>query len=697
MAELGWSSLDAVAAALLLGWRRRCRGLFTDCGIWACVAVLAILVGQGSANEFHVWTDASGKHETEAELVGTKFDKESGSTLIILRKPDGNTVEVPSDQLSRESRSLAVRLLRNRRTTSAKPDDPKATPEPNRRTVHGARDSAIAASDSLHDVFGADPLFVQTDPIEHGVIMGLATANKEIYLLVQGYSADHDAVMKVDRRNGTLMPLCLFPASGAAAICCDERDLWVLSRSRATFLRRFSLAGQLMQTVPLRSPVPGKYYGLAIDGGTFYFSSSVESVARVYACVPTGGGLVEVLSTPGKIYSLTCNNGKLHAYLKHFDTYSDDWLLICDAPRQALDRDKPASSRKMRFFHTLAWGLASEGDKLLVLTRQGKKAEIYEAAVLENESRIVGRPIHQSVSLQIPIMNENLNRYRMNLYLACPTSHSFQQVANLSLTPGPVRPLCDVFGNTWAHFQLIGGGEPLSVTQTFDILTTSVAHTLDKDHIPSKQDVLQPALRLATSETYCFDFSNPAVAALAKSIPVKPRYLDQILAVRDAVNDALDKVGPSGPQCRASEFLSLGVGRCYAHTLLFGAVARARGIPTRAIGGVKLTIGSAGPYEIDEDSVHTWNQCHMPGLGWVDIDATRDDRKDGKHSHNYVGFRPNGHFITFVGAYDRRDMVSTFAQRGWHKTYAWSSLDKRNKAKVTLGTARVTTRKQAAE
>jgi hypothetical protein len=68
MPEPGWRSFGAVTTTLLPSWRDRSRGLSADFGIWACVAVLVLLVGRGSSDELHIWTDASGTHQTEAEL-----------------------------------------------------------------------------------------------------------------------------------------------------------------------------------------------------------------------------------------------------------------------------------------------------------------------------------------------------------------------------------------------------------------------------------------------------------------------------------------------------------------------------------------------------------------------------------------------------------------------------------------------------
>ena len=164
-----------------------------------------------------------------------------------------------------------------------------------------------------------------------------------------------------------------------------------------------------------------------------------------------------------------------------------------------------------------------------------------------------------------------------------------------------------------------------------------------------------------------------------------------MLAIRKTVNDTLDIQGPSSPDGKASDFVSSGVGRCYAHTLTFAALAREGGLPVRAIAGVQFAEGSQSTYIMDGESVHTWNQVYAPGIGWVDIDATKDDEKDGQHTFDYVGVYSSRYFITFVGAFDRYAPPTSFARRSWFKMHEWSSLDRQNKAQVTVGPAEITT------
>jgi transglutaminase-like putative cysteine protease len=341
--------------------------------------------------------------------------------------------------------------------------------------------------------------------------------------------------------------------------------------------------------------------------------------------------------------------------------------------------------------NSTAWGLAYDDNGLLALSHSGNCAEIYSVIIRESEHAVLAKPIERSVTGRIPITNENANPYHLDLYLACPADHAYQQVSHLALDPAPTAMYEDEYGNPWAHFSLRGGAQPLEVTQKFDVLTVSAAQTLDPDYVFRPDDVPGDLLQRFTSETECFDYSHPKVAELERRIPQTTRYLDRLLAIRDTVNNALEIQGPSSLEGRkASYFVDSGVGRCYAHTLTLAALARRGGIPVRAIAGVEFGEGIESTYVMNDESVHTWNEVYMPGIGWVDIDATKDDEKDGHHTFDYVGVYSSRYFITFVGAFDTYAPPKSFARRGWWKTQAWSSLDRQNKAKVTTGPPEVT-------
>lgn len=104
------------------------------------------------------------------------------------------------------------------------------------------------------------------------------------------------------------------------------------------------------------------------------------------------------------------------------------------------------------------------------------------------------------------------------------------------------------------------------------------------------------------------------------------------------------------------------------------------GIPTRAIGGINIFTSHGGS---DTEPSHTWNQVFVPNIGWVDIDAVADDDdKAGEHRYKYVGVRRNVYFITFEGAYDRRNYVDQFIQRSWFSDQWYKSKDPKNPARL---------------
>ena len=94
----------------------------------------------------------------------------------------------------------------------------------------------------------------------------------------------------------------------------------------------------------------------------------------------------------------------------------------------------------------------------------------------------------------------------------------------------------------------------------------------------------------------------------------------------------------------APTVLSRGSGSCSEYTYLFVAMCRAAGIPARyeAGGHVRDTL----PYV---DTVfHRWHQVYLPPYGWVNIDATWDDKNYPANQARYFGAASNTLFATTV-------------------------------------------------
>jgi len=525
----------------------------------------------------------------------------------------------------------------------------------------------------ISKTFRGDFTHVRSGPVTDGYAMGFAKAGQYGYLLVQGRHGKADTVRKIHMESGNEEATWEIGKNGAAAMTFDGSSLWVMSRNRAAFLRQVSLDGDVARTVPMDDGVPGKYYGLAHGRGRFYFSSQHEGKSRVYEMGAEGGVCRERYSFPEKIYSLAWQKGCLYAFQTAFDTYANHWLIIMDLQKR--------TSRKMRFLTAHPWALAGEDGRFYAMVRDKNRAVVYPFVVLPKSKLILGNPMTRRVTMTYRFVNGNRNPYTCDLWAAYPIDRDFQNVANIAVKPQPAEVVKDMFGNPWMriHWERETAGHEATIS--FDVTNVAAACTLDKKRL-LKRPSFPKAIRAAwTRETYSFDYSAPAVTAALKGVRKEKHCLSQILAIRNCVNDALTVVGPSGPESKASLFLAKGEGRCYAHTLCFAALARAHGIPARAIGGTHFETRRS---ETEIANEHTWNQVYVPRTGWVDIDTVTDDAKDGKHRFNAIGYRPNRFFITFVGDYDRFDPGRVFTQRGWYRSYRWASLDRANRAAVKL-------------
>jgi polyhydroxybutyrate depolymerase len=91
-----------------------------------------LLLSTTPDEDIHVWTSSDGKYSVEASLVEGEYDRNQKTTVLILKKKDGTTVEVSANRLSSESRQLAARILAKRRS-AARRDERKKRYDAGRR------------------------------------------------------------------------------------------------------------------------------------------------------------------------------------------------------------------------------------------------------------------------------------------------------------------------------------------------------------------------------------------------------------------------------------------------------------------------------------------------------------------------------------------------------------------------------------
>lgn len=497
-----------------------------------------------------------------------------------------------------------------------------------------------------------------------GVAMDFAFAGDTVALLDQDWERE-DVLHVLDRATGRGLREVALGKGSAAAVAADGAGLWVLRRGRSEFLRRFDAEGAVTARVTPDELPPGKLYGLAVDAKAFYFSAVDGERSHLYRLGRTEAKARELAAFDGRVLALTMVGDRLYAALEHPEPLGDDWLL-------ALRADGSVEWR-LRSSGRTVMGLDTDGQSPFAMFQRGSEAEIVRL-VPDPERRLVlgaARPRH--VRFTHRFENANDHPWELRQFLALPADGEFQRVRHLVVRPTPRMVWTDRDGNHWSEVQVRGDGGT-EVSMEFDIATVSAFVTVGPDAAPPIESFPKEALAAGLGETAAFDVSSAAVQRTMALVPRASSLAGLLLGVQDTVDDALQIVGPSGPESRASDFLSQGVGRCYGHTLAFAAVARGLGLPVRAAGGIELRTAADGSPG-GEAGVHTWNQAYVPGNGWVDIDTQADDSPDGHHSRRGFAQHVDSYAVTFVGAYGKQDLPTQFAQRSWTEHYDWKSAD----------------------
>ncbi len=526
-------------------------------------------------------------------------------------------------------------------------------------------------SNSYTKMKNIDFTYIKTEPLRK-YIMDTAVTEKYVFVLCMFYRGKTDAIIKYNRHTGRRTGIFYIGKFRAAALVAARNSLWVLSRRRNAFIRRIDLSGRTLLTVN-RNKSFGSLYGFAKNRDKFYFSSRGNGISIVYSFNIKTSSYNKIYSVPKTIKSLTFFKGKLYAYQSKKNKYSKNWLIITDV--------NTLKSKTMQFFALSVWGLSNDNNTLFLLHRTKGRAVVYSFYVKERENLILGRFRKKNVKVTYSAVNRNRNPYELRLWLPTPKGERYRSISNISVYPKPLNTIKDEFGNNWMYFKFFRSYSLRQITINYQILYPKIVYTLDTNYYLNPAHIPDRIKSLYLKPTYCFDYDNITVKNVFRKIKNKIKnysLVDKIIAVRNLSNDIIIKDGrPSGKLVKASDIIKFRYGRCYYHTVLFAALLRIAGVPSRAIGG----------QNIYTNSPHTWNQVYFPKIGWIDIDSTYDDNeRGGPHYINSIGNRRanTDYFLTFRGSYGRIDYKNVFTRRGWRKIYRWRSLNRRRRAKVKV-------------
>ncbi|MBL8992300.1 MAG: transglutaminase family protein, partial [Spirochaetia bacterium] len=518
--------------------------------------------------------------------------------------------------------------------------------------------------------------------------MDLAALSGKYFVLIQSAKEGvDDKIVVIDQISGAVKDTLKIGQSGVCAITAEGGTLWVLSRSGGKFLRNFSASGELLKTYPIKKLPPGKIYGLALTETKLYLSGLGKENAALFEMDRTTFEWREILSLDGWISALAVKDKKL------WGAFEDRSGKPTVKKIFSLDPVAPAQIKIRNSLPSTFMGLDADASGFYGLVQTGTGCRIEPFVFWTNPDLILSGPKTREVTYGETYSESTGNAYRLQYVTAVPTDKVFQKISKLKWNVEPKEIAVDRFGNAWAKFDFDNRRGPVEITASFQITTWNVKYLVDPAMNFDASQVPAGLLQEHTKATYCFDYSDPDLSAAVKAIPSSKTWWEKILAARDLANDALVVKGPTGPQSQASYFFKNGVGRCYAHTLLFGAAARASGLPIRAIGGVNIAQDEDKDFPADEDlSVHTWNQVFIPGMGWVDFDSQLDDNPAGRpHAVNRAAYHTGDYWITFNGDYDKYNGKDVFTQRAWISSMHWSSVKEKADLRQSATRIRVKT------
>lgn len=123
--------------------------------------------------------------------------------------------------------------------------------------------------------------------------------------------------------------------------------------------------------------------------------------------------------------------------------------------------------------------------------------------------------------------------------------------------------------------------------------------------------------------------------------------------------------------------LRSGWGRCEDFAMVFVALCRTAGIPSRLVTGFRINpaeLNDANYIDITEN-LHMWAEIYLPGTGWVSVEPTYDSRVNGEKNIDYrffAGFYPNDlHIYLWYG------------RKSWNIRYKYDGVEPRIQGEET--------------
>lgn len=270
---------------------------------------------------------------------------------------------------------------------------------------------------------------------------------------------------------------------------------------------------------------------------------------------------------------------------------------------------------------------ADSGDHLVLKDAQrqtysfsGKDVADHSLALVFGDSTIYNLTFNAPLTNNSPVPR--------NFTVTLPPDLSTQSTLIKKLNPAPKTTRLDADGNVLAEYTL-GPYQHLTVVANLEGQARYRDYNLAASG--TKKDLPADVVANYTRSTHYWP-TDGAVAAAAKGV-VKPdaKVADNVHAVYNYVIDKLtynnDKIKFNVRQGAAKALANPNNAVCLEYADLMIAMLRSQGIPARMVVGYAYA-GSLKNSSSVADSLHSWVEAYVPGIGWMTVDPTWGEKFD---------------------------------------------------------------------
>jgi hypothetical protein len=274
-----------------------------------------------------------------------------------------------------------------------------------------------------------------------------------------------------------------------------------------------------------------------------------------------------------------------------------------------------------------------------VLVSDGEKKDSDEVLVQVKEENTPIEPLKEhnfDVSIECTLINNsNLTLKELECYLRTPLTYSPWQTIN-KITAS-VTDTDQLFDDSWNMLTHLKFNKSLKVESGKKISASIVSNvsmyeynirklsTENLDYENGDED-----LTLYTGDDLFIDVTNPQIQAAAKK--AAGEETDPVNKAKKIYSYVASKLYYDWERAAdrnykfmdASEILKVGKGVCADYAILYTALLRANGIPSRVVGGIPVTL-ILGEKNKTLDIGHAWVEVKLPGYGWIPIDITQEE------------------------------------------------------------------------